>query len=95
MQAGLQSDKVFVLRRASDRRDLLHRDEAKRNRDAERCEVNNFTFPVAMRPGVTPVPIPNTMVKPGTADGTALETVWESRRLPESTFTQKCVNHEP
>ena len=57
--------------------------------------ADNFTFPVAMRPGVTPVPIPNTMVKPGTADGTALETVWESRRLPESTFTQKCVNHEP
>ena len=37
----------------------------------------------AMRPGVTPVPIPNTMVKTGTADGTALETVWESRWLPD------------
>ena len=36
-----------------------------------------------MRPGVTPVPIPNTMVKTQTADGTALETVWESRWLPE------------
>ena len=36
-----------------------------------------------MRPGETPVPIPNTMVKPWTADGTALETVWESRWLPE------------
>ena len=35
-----------------------------------------------MRPGDTPVPIPNTMVKPRTADGTILETVWESRRLP-------------
>ena len=32
--------------------------------------------------GVTPVPIPNTMVKTQTADGTALETVWESRWLP-------------
>ena len=30
----------------------------------------------------TPVPIPNTMVKPQTADGTALETVWESRWAP-------------
>ena len=30
----------------------------------------------------TPVPIPNTMVKPQTADGTALETVWESRWPP-------------
>ena len=35
-----------------------------------------------MRPGVTPVPIPNTMVKTWTADGTALETVWESRWPP-------------
>ncbi len=31
---------------------------------------------------VTPVPIPNTEVKPDTADGTAWETVWESRSLP-------------
>ena len=29
-----------------------------------------------------PVPIPNTEVKPDTADGTAWETVWESRSLP-------------
>ena len=32
--------------------------------------------------GATPVPIPNTMVKTQAADGTALETVWESRWLP-------------
>ena len=37
---------------------------------------------VVMRLGETPVPIPNTMVKPQTADGTALETVWESRWPP-------------
>ena len=37
-----------------------------------------------MRLGVTPVPIPNTMVKTQAADGTALETVWESRWLPVS-----------
>ena len=42
-----------------------------------------ITFLVAMRLGVTPVPIPNTMVKTQAADGTALETVWESRWLPE------------
>ena len=36
-----------------------------------------------MRLGVTPVPIPNTMVKTQAADGTALETMWESRWLPE------------
>lgn len=38
---------------------------------------------VAMRSGETPVPIPNTKVKTGTADGTALETVWESRWPPD------------
>ena len=36
-----------------------------------------------MRLGVTPVPIPNTMVKTQAADGTMLETVWESRRMPD------------
>ena len=35
-----------------------------------------------MRPGDTPVPIPNTMVKARSADGTILETVWESRWMP-------------
>ena len=35
-----------------------------------------------MRLGATPVPIPNTMVKTQAADDTALETVWESRWLP-------------
>ena len=33
--------------------------------------------------GATPVPIPNTMVKTQAADDTALETVWESRWLPD------------
>ena len=37
----------------------------------------------AMRPGETRVPIPNTRVKAGAADGTMLETAWESRRLPD------------
>ena len=30
----------------------------------------------------TPVPIPNTMVKPYSADDTAWEAVWESRLMP-------------
>ena len=38
---------------------------------------------------VTPVPIPNTEVKPDTADGTARETAWESRSLPAVTFCPK------
>ena len=46
------------------------------------CEIDNYTFPVAMRPGETPVPIPNTMVKTWAADDTILETVWESRWPP-------------
>ena len=36
-----------------------------------------------MRLRVTPVPIPNTTVKTQEADGTALETVWESRWMPD------------
>jgi hypothetical protein len=32
---------------------------------------------------VTPVPIPNTEVKPLGADGTALEAAWESRKPPD------------
>ena len=39
-------------------------------------------MPVAMRLRGTPVPIPNTMVKTQAADGTTLETAWESRRPP-------------
>ena len=41
-------------------------------------------FLVPMRSGGTPVPIPNTTVKTRAADGTALETAWESRWLPAS-----------
>ena len=44
-------------------------------------------FPVSMRPWETPVPIPNTTVKTQTADGTMLETAWESRWMPELVFT--------
>ena len=41
---------------------------------------------VSMRPGDTPVLIPNTMVKTRSADGTILETVWESRWMPLHIF---------
>ena len=43
---------------------------------------SNLKLLVAMRLGVTPVPIPNTMVKTQAADGTSLETVRESRWPP-------------
>ena len=48
----------------------------------EKTSLRTQAFLVAMRLGVTPVPIPNTMVKTQTAEGTALETVWESRWPP-------------
>ena len=38
--------------------------------------------------GETPVPIPNTTVKTQSADGTALETVWESRWAPDQKKTE-------
>ena len=37
------------------------------------------------RGGATPVPIPNTAVKPSIADGTAGYPLWESRTLPDFT----------
>ena len=43
----------------------------------------NKIFPVAMRLGDTPVPIPNTMVKTDAADNTWLETAREDRWLPD------------
>ena len=48
-------------------------------------------FPGGNRRGVTPVPMPNTAVKPSTADGTARETVWESRSLPGFFFNARGV----
>ena len=50
----------------------------------------NKIFLVSMRLGDTPVPIPNTTVKTQAADGTALETMWESRWPPD----QKKKNRE-
>ena len=47
------------------------------------------TFLVPMRLGETPVPIPNTTVKTQSADGTALETVWESRWMPDQKRKQQ------
>ena len=51
-------------------------------------EVNN-EFLVAMRFWETPVHIPNTMVKTKAADDTILETVWESRWLPDHKKTSQ------
>jgi hypothetical protein len=42
--------------------------------------------------GEIPVPIPNTEVKPFSADGTAWATVWESRTLPR--LNEKPVSND-
>ena len=52
-------------------------------------------FLVPMRIGETPVLIPNTMVKPYTADGTALETKWESRWVPRFSWGCSSVGRAP
>ena len=48
-------------------------------------------FLVSMRQWETPVPIPNTTVKTLTADGTALVTVWKSRRTPGNVFISDLI----
>jgi hypothetical protein len=50
--------------------------------DAAKHQTPGTEYAGGHRIRVTPVPIPNTEVKPDTADGTAWETVWESRSLP-------------
>ena len=47
------------------------------------AQTQNNHFPVPMRAGETPVPIPNTTVKPCAAEGTMPVTAWENRRAPE------------
>ena len=47
------------------------------------CQRLKLNIPVAMRVGVTPVPIPNTLVKTDAADNTWLETTREDRWLPD------------
>src|SRR5690606_3021576 len=52
-----------------------------------------FTFSGAYSGGATPVPIPNTAVKPSSADGTARATERESRSVPESFYAARgCIN---
>src|SRR2546426_5731275 len=58
-----------------------------RNRDVAwlHSRINVFDcrpIPGGDAGGATPVPIPNTEVKPSWADGTAWATAWESRSLP-------------
>src|SRR5947209_8758686 len=47
------------------------------------CAFDNSQVSGGHGGGVTPVPIPNTEVKPASADGTWGETPWESRSPPD------------
>ena len=61
--------------------------------DRRRTRRNNRITLVAMRLRDTPVPIPNTTVKTQSADGTMLETAWESRWVPDlltKTHSREC-----
>ncbi len=55
-----------------------NKDQSTKTKD--RKLFHNFSGDFVGR--VTPVPIPNTEVKPAGADGTARVTVWESRKSP-------------
>ena len=48
-----------------------------------------------MRLWETPVPIPNTMVKPYAAEDTMLATAWESRWLPDDSWGYSSVGRAP
>ena len=54
-----------------------------RKREVPKEKVRRM-IPVLMRLWETPVPMPNTTVKTQAADGTILETIWESRWVPDS-----------
>ena len=62
---------------------LLSKEEEVRVLYTVESLIEVLIFPVPMRLGDTPVPIPNTTVKTQSADGTMLETAWESRWVPE------------
>src|SRR6267142_3649713 len=51
-------------------------------RDEQGNPFASFQFPGDHTARVTPVPIPNTVVKPRRADDTARATVWERRSSP-------------
>ncbi len=68
--------------------------QSKRLREVIRTYDNNFLNKVSKfsggdGEGETPVPIPNTEVKPFSADGTWGETPWESRSLPDFNIITK------
>ena len=72
---------------------LLSREEEVRVLYTVESLIEVLIFPVPMRLGDTPVPIPNTTVKTQSADGTMLETAWKSRWVPDlltKTHSREC-----
>ena len=67
---------------------FLNKDDPQRKRSVPtpyiRLSKHSRTLSGGDGERVTPVPIPNTEVKPFSADGTWWETAWESRSLPEN-----------
>ena len=55
----------------------------------------SFIFLGGDRRGVPPVPIPNTVVKPSTADGTCLKRDWESMKPPGLIYPPPLVFKKP
>ena len=48
---------------------------------------DQYIFSGNITGGATPVPIPNTAVKPIKVNGTVVSRLWESRKLPDSLRT--------
>ena len=65
---------------------LLHEPRYIPLRSESNRENLKVKFPGDLSEGATPVPIPNTAVKPFSPDGTSRETSWESRTLPGINF---------
>ena len=81
---------VVRVRKSREKREAEQASEAKQRREPKRQNAaiaapNKFTISGGYDERVTPVPIPNTEVKPLSADGTWLDTARESRSLPDST----------
>ena len=68
--------------------------KAKRGRDSSRSDtIHSISISGDYGERVPPVPIPNTEVKPLSADGTWLETARESRSSPDS-ISDSFVDHD-
>src|SRR2546427_9270567 len=61
---------------------MLDRFNSRRNYKDQSTKTKDLRFSGGCVERATPVPIPNTEVKPLGADGTARATAWESRKPP-------------